>query len=150
MENKSEPRCPLACTRPSLADHRRRSPTHSVDPSEKLQHTGSFHFLTDLYFWVRSLWCLFFLSPFKWLVVSEVERAPLLLPFLFCLIVLRAGRVSRPTMAFRGPLSTISMFSVFAWFFPIAFRIFSWVFFPGCCSLKRPVFIAGIVFSGFL
>ena len=149
MENKSEPRCSFACTRPSLAGHRRRSPTHSVDPSEKLQHTASFHFPDGPVLWVRSLWCLFFLSPFKLLVVSEVERALLLFPFLFCLIVLGAGRVSWPTLAFRGPLSTISIFSVFAWFFPMAFRISPWVFFPGCCTLKRPAFIAGIVFSGF-
>ena len=110
MENKREPRCPLAFTKTSLAGHRRRSPTHSVDPSEKLQHTGSFHFPDGPVLWVRSLWCLFFLSPFKLLVVSEVERALLLFPFLFCLIVLGAGRVSWPTLAFRGPLSTISIF----------------------------------------
>ena len=40
-------------------------------------------------------------------------------------------------IAFRGPLSTISIDSVFARFLSIAYRISSWVSFPSCCSLKR-------------
>ena len=62
----------------------------------------------------------------------------------FVHIVLESARISSRTLSFRGPSITTSMFAIFDRFLHIAFRLSSWVSFPGCCPLKRPVFIAGI------
>ena len=59
-------------------------------------------------------------------------------------IVLEAARISTRTLAFPSPWMTNSMFSNLDRFLCIAFGIFFWVSFPGCCPLKRPVFITGI------
>ena len=89
-------------------------------------------------------------SPFpsrsECLLVSKVERDLLLFlfPHFFFLIVLEIARISSRTLAFRGSLSTIYMFAVFARFYSIAFRISSWVSFPSSCPFKRPGFVAGI------
>ena len=98
---------------------------------------------TDWYLWDLSLGSLPLPSPFGRLLGSEVQRdLPLFLSAFVVEVVLEAAPISSRTLFFRGPLSTISIFSVFARCLSVVFKISSWVSCPGCCSLKSTVFIA--------